>query len=148
MILMLVVSSEASQELNSLCCTSNGTPTSNAPASCARPIAAAPPVVAKNIASFQLMDKSPACLSLLAIILDPSRILETATACLMAFMISTLYPPAISVPKPTLTPVFRASRRGNGKAEKYALDKGQWAIAVPCRATTVSDGGSRNVQCA
>lgn len=79
-------------------------------------------------------------------ILAPSRILDTITAWRIALMISILYPPAISVPRPTFTPHCRASRNRKGLAEKYAFDWGQCATAVPVWASCSSEGGSKNVQ--
>lgn len=127
-----------------LCWASNGAPTSNIPIE--SPRALAPPRVARCRASIQSMATDLSCFA--SKMLLPCRILETTTACLIAFMMSRLYPPATSVPNPTLTFRSRASRRGNGLAEKYAFDNGQWATEVPLSYSREREGGSRNVQCA
>ena len=80
----------------------------------------APPLVARYKASFQLIARLSSFLSVAdsAATLMFSLILDTITACLIADMISTLYPPAMSVPSPTGTRACRASRSLNGRAEK------------------------------
>lgn len=136
----------------SLHCASNGAPTVNVPAPGCKSSATAPPRVARYRASLQSTAREPSSWhrrpSVRAMTLSPSRMREIATACRMHPMMSMSYPPAMSLPSPTLTPAWSASRRGNGLAEKYAFDSGQWAIAVPNRATSASEGGSRKVQCA
>ena len=101
-------------------CASKGEPTANVPMPSGKPIAFAPPVVATYNASFQSMDNGfcPFGCPFDLIILSPSLILETTTACLIACIISTLYPPAMSVPSPTFTPMSNASLSRNGSAEK------------------------------